>query len=97
MRRSWRRCARSSPRTRWQLFFARNGVAPLRLVYEGALKVPDATVAAVARFVGVEEPVVAAPERIAMAVQRDAINAEWRERFIAEFGDPDVIDAELGV
>ncbi len=81
---------------RWQLFFARNGIAPLRLVYEDALSAADATVAAVARLVGIEGPVSAAPERIAVAVQRDATNAEWRERFVAEFGDRDAMDAPLG-
>ncbi len=81
---------------RWQLFFARNGIAPLRLVYEDALSAADATVEAVARLVGIEGPVVAAPERIAVAVQRDATNAEWRERFVAEFGDRDAMDAPLG-
>ena len=81
---------------RWRLFFARNGLDPLRLVYEDALLAPDATVDAVARLVGVVGPVAAAPERIAVAVQRDAVNAEWRERFVAEFGDPDAMDAPLG-
>lgn len=80
---------------RWQLFFARNGIAPLRLVYEDALGAPDATVKAVARLVGIEGPAVAAPERIAVAVQRDATTAEWRERFVADFGDRDAMDAPL--
>lgn len=81
---------------RWTLFFARTGIAPLRLVYEEALADVDATVAAVAALVGLDGPVAAAPERIAVAVQRDAINAEWRERFIADYGDRDVVDVPLG-
>ncbi|RYC32091.1 hypothetical protein D3273_10210 [Lichenibacterium minor] len=81
---------------RWQLFFARNGIAPLRLVYEDALLAPEATVDAVARLVGVEGPVAAAPERIAVAVQRDGVSAEWRARFLAEYGDRDAMDAPPG-
>lgn len=81
----------------WQLYFARNAVEPLRLVYEDALRAPEAAAAAVARLVGLEGVVAAMPERIGVAVQRDAVNAEWRDRFVAEFGDPAVIDAELGI
>ena len=81
---------------RWTLFFARNGIAPLRLIYEDALQAADATVAAVAGLVGVEGTVTAAPERIAFAVQRDGVSAEWRERFVAQYGDRDAIDAPLG-
>ena len=81
---------------RWTLFFARTGIVPLRLVYEDALSAADATVAAVARLVGVEGAVPAAPERIAVAVQRDGQSADWRERFVAEHGDREVIDAALG-
>lgn len=80
---------------RWQLFFARNGLAPLRLVYEDALLSADATVDAVAGLVGLDGPVAAAPERIPFAVQRDALSAEWRERFVAEYRDPDAMDAAL--
>ena len=81
---------------RWTLFFARTGIVPLRLVYEDALSAADATVAAIARLVGVEGPVLAAPERIAVAVQRDGQSADWRKRFVAEHGDRDAIDAALG-
>ncbi|WP_237476863.1 Stf0 family sulfotransferase [Lichenibacterium dinghuense] len=81
---------------RWQLFFARNGLAPLRLVYEDALAAPDAAVAAVARLVGLEGGAEAAPERIGVAVQRDGVNAAWRERFVADYGDRDAMDAPLG-
>ena len=81
---------------RWHLFSARNGLAPLRLVYEDALAAPEASVAAVARLVEVEGAVEAAPERIAVAEQRDRLSAEWRERFVAEYGDRDAMDEALG-
>ena len=81
---------------RWTLFFSRTGIAPLRLVYEDTLSEVDATVDAVARLVGVDGPVAAAPERIPFTVQRDDVSAEWRDRFIAEFGDRDAMDAPLG-
>ena len=81
---------------RWQLFFARNGLAPLRLVYEDALPAAAGVVEAVARLVGVDGPVTAAPERIAFGIQRDGLSAAWRARFVAEHGDGDAIDAPPG-
>ena len=51
--------------------------------------------AAVARLVGVDGA-TAVPERIDVAVQRDATNEDWRDRFVAEFGGRDVMDAAPG-
>lgn len=77
---------------RWTLYFARNGIAPLRLVYEDALDDADAAVAAVAELVGLEAPPPAATVDIGIAVQRDALTEAWRARFLSEYGDRDALD-----
>jgi hypothetical protein len=33
------------------------------------------------------------PSRTELRVQRDGISQEWRERFIKDHGDPNVIDS----
>jgi trehalose 2-sulfotransferase len=77
--------------TRWRLFFARNGISPLRLTYEELLEDPAQVVGRIARLMEVPEatidPAVRAPD-----MQRDALSAEWRERFIRDGGDLDRLD-----
>ncbi|MBE7199638.1 MAG: hypothetical protein INR70_17795 [Parafilimonas terrae] len=75
---------------RWELFFARNGLEPLRLVYEDALRAPAETVSAVARLVGLDPAPPADVTRVGVTVQRDEITAAWRERFLDEYADLDV-------
>lgn len=78
---------------RWEMFFARNGIEPLRFVYEDALQAADATVDAVARLVGLATGAMpAAVHEIEVAVQRDASTEAWRARFLAEFANRDGID-----
>lgn len=77
---------------RWEMFFARNGIAPLRLVYEDALESVTATVVAVADLVKLGPRPVPAPRAIEVAVQRDAQTQDWRVRFLADYGNPDAID-----
>lgn len=77
---------------RWQMFFARTGIEPLRLVYEDAMGDPQATIDAVADFLGLDERPVIDLSRIKLEKQRDATTDEWRARFLAEYGDPDVMD-----
>lgn len=77
---------------RWELFFARNAVQPLRLVYEEILREPQAACNAVAGLVGVAPPVHFDPAAVDLRVQRDALTEEWRERFHAQFADRDTVD-----
>ena len=72
---------------RWQSWFARNGIEPLRLVYEDVVAAPQAAVDAVAKLVGVEELARADLSQIEVRVQRDALTEAWRERFVRERGD----------
>ncbi len=64
----------------WLAFFSHWNIAPLTLVYEDFVCNPQLAVDAVARLLGVPSPPIA-PERIDLAIQRDALNEDWRERF----------------
>ena len=77
---------------RWEVFFARNGIAPLRLVYEDAMEDLQGAVDAVAALVGLDGPAPIDPELIELGIQRDDTTSAWRARFLREFGDPDSID-----
>jgi trehalose 2-sulfotransferase len=66
---------------RWQVHFARLGVAALELYYEDVLAEPHAAVQRVADWIGLQEQVRADPARVTLAVQRDAESEAWRERF----------------
>jgi trehalose 2-sulfotransferase len=76
---------------RWSAFFARNGIRPLRLVYERVAAEPQAAVDAVADLLAVERPRID-PARVDQIVMRDALSEDWRRRFHAEFRDWNVVD-----
>jgi len=77
---------------RWRLFFARNGVVPLRLSYDGVTADPHAAVAAVADLIGEPRPALD-PGKVSLKVQRDAVSDTWRERYVREQGDVTRLDA----
>ncbi len=77
---------------RWEVYFARNGIAPLRLVYEDALEDLQGAVDAVAALMDLDHRPRVDPSRIALEVQRDAETEAWRQRFVADHGDPDRMD-----
>jgi LPS sulfotransferase NodH len=75
----------------WAAFFARNQIEPLTVVYEELEKRPADHVRAVADLAGValsREPDI----RTNTVRQRDALNEEWRRRFLAEAGSEDWLD-----
>jgi len=78
-------------RSQWDAFFARTGIQPLRITYERFLEDRSGHVGRIADLVGVENPVID-ERRIDLAMQRDAVTEEWRQRFRAENGDPNVLD-----
>ena len=67
----------------WPAFFAQRNITPLRLVYEDFAGDPQRAVDGVAQMLGVA-PRRIVPERIDLAIQRDALNEEWRARFLRE-------------
>jgi trehalose 2-sulfotransferase len=74
---------------RWSCWFARNGIAPLRLTYEGIASHPRSAVDLIAEQVGIEVP---PPIEPAMEIQRDRLSDAWRERFLAESRDLGYLD-----
>ena len=82
-------------RARWELFFARTGVAPLRTAYEDLVADPLRQVRRVAEFLDVGEvdaSIGIDAARIDLAIQRDAQSEAWRKRFHDEYGDADYVD-----
>jgi LPS sulfotransferase NodH len=75
---------------RWRDYFAVNAVTPLCLLYEDVARAPAPAVEAVSRLMGLTDPPRIDPERIDLAIQRDALNDDWRARFVAEHADPAV-------
>lgn len=81
---------------RWRRYFARNGLAPLWLVYEDVAAEPSRAVAAVAALVGLTEAAVIDPAALSVTVQRDPVSEAWRARFIADAGDLARLDHRHG-
>ena len=75
---------------RWEAYFARNGIAPLRLYYEDIVASPSAGVTAVAGLLGIDAPVGAL--RAKSIVQRDELSEQWRRRFLDDAADRSYLD-----
>jgi LPS sulfotransferase NodH/glycosyltransferase involved in cell wall biosynthesis len=76
---------------RWTAFFARNGIAPLTLTYEGVAADPRSAVASIANLMEVPDAHVDL-SRVQQEVTRDELSESWRRRFLAEHADPNVVD-----
>lgn len=81
---------------RWRLWFARNGIDPLRLSYEGVVADPAAAAQAVATHLGLPEPVEVDPGQVGLGVASDEVNRAWRADFLAESADRSRLDHPLG-
>lgn len=78
---------------RWDAFFARNGIAPTVVWYEDMLIDPQAVVDTIASLFGLQGRVPIARESADLRMQRDALNEDWRARFLEQFRNLDNIDA----
>jgi LPS sulfotransferase NodH len=78
-------------RAQWEVFFARTGIEPLRIVYERFLENRSSYVDRVANLVGIENSVVD-QRKVDLVIQRDAVTEQWKQRFRAENGDPNMLD-----
>ncbi len=76
---------------RWAAFFARNGITPVRLVYEQTVRDPQAAADRIADALGVPRAPVDLRDA-GETIMRDALNDDWRRRFHAEFADPNVVE-----
>jgi trehalose 2-sulfotransferase len=77
---------------RWDVFFARKGIAPTSIVYEDMVADPQAAVDQVAQLFGLRGEARISAERIDLVMQRDAINDQWRAWFLAEYGRSSALD-----
>ena len=75
----------------WRSYFARTGIVPLELFYEDIEADPAGTLARIAALA--EVTLEAGHQAIAERHQRQSTsrNAQWREQFLAEHGDPEVL------
>ncbi|WP_353205765.1 Stf0 family sulfotransferase [Sphingomonas sp.] len=62
--------------------FATNGITPLNLVCEDFIREPEITVRRIGALVGLLD--IDLQPRSSLRIQRDAITAEWRERYVRE-------------
>ena len=80
---------------RWRLYFARNGITPLSLVYEDIVRSPQGAAAAVARFIGLNEEPVVELSAVGVRVQRDGLSDEWRQRYLQESRNLHYLDRDV--
>jgi len=78
---------------RWELFFARNGIEPTRVAYETLVDDPQACVDDIAAVFGLRGRTPIDMGQVTLQIQRDALTAEWRARFLAERRNLDMLDA----
>jgi LPS sulfotransferase NodH len=79
-------------RSRWELYFARNGITPLTLEYETLHHQPRRCVQQIARLVGKRIPAISIKIRLGLSVQHDKISAEWKAKFLDLKGDLERLD-----
>jgi len=78
---------------RWAVYFARNGIEPVHLVYEDVVERPQTAVDQIATLINLRgEPAVIRNDQVDLKKQRDTMSEEWRARFIAEHRHLDRID-----
>lgn len=79
---------------RWECYFARNGIRPLRLVYEEVSEDPQRAIDAIAGLLALSD-VSADLSEVELDRQTDFVSADWASRFVAEMGDPSYLDGGL--
>ena len=70
----------------WDRLLAASGRVPLEIAYESLIENPQREVDRVARLMDIRSPMPIASSRVKVTIQRDALNAAWRQRFLAEAG-----------
>lgn len=81
---------------RWRLWFARNGIVPLRLTYEGVVADPPAAARAVGAHLGIAEPFEIRLDQVDVPIARDEVNQAWRAAFLADSHDRSRLDHPFG-
>jgi trehalose 2-sulfotransferase len=71
-------------RSRWELFFVRNGIAPVCISYEELLQDPIKQIRRIANGAGVSLPNEIQPPKRRLSIQRDQMSDQWRAQFIRD-------------
>ncbi|MEI9415890.1 Stf0 family sulfotransferase [Mesorhizobium sp. Cs1321R2N1] len=72
----------------WDLWFTKNGVPFLSLTYEDLLQDPQTSLKKIAGLVNAKlARDVGFGFASGLAIQRDTVNVEWRQRFLAQYSD----------
>ena len=79
---------------RWECYFARNGIRPLRLVYEDIIADPQGAIDAIAGLVSLSD-VPTDLSQVELVRQTDSVSDDWTRRFVAEMGDLSYLDGGL--
>ncbi|TPK70418.1 hypothetical protein FJ930_19060 [Mesorhizobium sp. B2-4-15] len=79
-------------RARWEMFYARTGIQPLRIEYEPLVADPLDAVSEVANMMGVKLQPTQDFSRVVIQKQRDLISQEWADRFKMERGNRNILD-----
>lgn len=74
---------------RWERYFARNGIEPLRVCYEDLSADPIAVIQAIAALVGEHVEAREIVVERELKIQRSEISEDWRRRFLADAADLD--------
>jgi LPS sulfotransferase NodH len=77
----------------WEVYFARTGTRPIVIAYEDLTADPLRAVSAVACHVGeqITRADISLPRPL--VIQRDPVSEQWRDRFLAECGSRNHIEA----
>ena len=68
---------------RWSIWFARHGIAPLRLTYENLITDPAAAVADIAALVDIANATIDR-SKVSAGIMRDEMSDDWRCRYLSE-------------
>ena len=77
---------------RWDMFFARNDIAPIELIYEVIQDNPTLAIQSIGEAVGEVIDISEISDRAPLEIQRDDITEEWIQRFKAEKSNLNSLD-----
>jgi hypothetical protein len=78
------------------MFFARNGITPIRLTYEDLISSPTQMIENIAQRLGFNGVLNVNQDKMTLQPQRDAISIAWRNRFLRDSADLTRLDHPLG-
>lgn len=81
---------------RWRAYFARTGAQPHEIFYEDLVARPQAELSRLGQAADVQiDPAPISIDESGLEKQRSEINGIWRARYLAEQGDPNLIQLQF--